>query len=136
MPHTILYIEDESAIVELVHMILEHPQIRLLSASTCFEGMALARREHPDLVIADVMMPDRSGWTLYEELRADSAFNQVPVIMLTGQLHRYRIMKQFAHSPIDAYITKPFDAGTLRLQVEAMLGATLWPAPAGRRVSA
>jgi DNA-binding response OmpR family regulator len=71
-------------------------------------------------------MPDRSGWSIYNEVRSNPALKDTPIIMLTGQLHRYRIMKEFSHSSIDAYITKPFDVNTVRLEIEKMLKVPLW----------
>jgi response regulator RpfG family c-di-GMP phosphodiesterase len=59
-------------------------------------------------------------------VRSDPASKDIPIIMLTGQLHRYRIMKEFSKSQIDAYITKPFDVGSVRRQIERMLGVPLW----------
>ncbi len=126
MLYTILYIEDESAIVELVDLVLEHPDIRLLSAYSGAEGLVKAREIKPDLIILDVIMPGCSGWGIYEEIRADEALKGTPIIMLTAQLHRYRIMKEFATSAIDAYITKPFDVSVLRQEVEKMLDRLLW----------
>jgi len=126
MPHTILYIEDETAIIELVHVILEHPSIRLISTCSGVDGLERARREKPDILIIDVVMPDRDGWDIYEEVRRDENLKHTPIIMLTGQLHRYRIMKEFSKSPIDAYITKPFEARAVRSAVERFLGVSLW----------
>lgn len=126
MPHTILYVEDESAIIELVQYVLAHPNIRLISALNGGEGLKKAREIRPDLIILDVMIPDQSGWSIYHELRLDDELKDTPIIMLTGQLHRYWIMKEFAKSAIDAYITKPFDASAIRNEVETMLGTTFW----------
>ena len=126
MSYTILYVEDETAIIELVHDILEHPDIKLVSVSTAQEGVETARELKPDLLLLDVLMPDRDGWSVYEEIRADEKVRDMPIIMLTGQLHRYRIMKEFARSPIDAYITKPFEVSTVRAEIEKMLGVPLW----------
>ncbi len=126
MPHTILYVEDEPAIIELIQDVLQHPDIRLLSATNTAEGLAKVRALKPDLVMLDVMMPDGDGWDLYHTIRQDAALGQVPIIMLTGILHKYRIMKEFAQSPIDAYITKPFDARAVRTEVERMLGEPFW----------
>jgi DNA-binding response OmpR family regulator len=124
--HTILYIEDETAIIELLTDVLEHPDVNLVCVSNADEGLKKLRDLKPDLVILDVIMPDRSGWSIHEEIRADKTFKSVPVIMLTGQLHRYRIMRDFAKSPIDAYITKPFDVRSLRNEIEKMLDTPIW----------
>jgi two-component system alkaline phosphatase synthesis response regulator PhoP len=64
MPYTILYVEDEPAIIELVHDILEHKDICLISVSSGTEGIQKARDIKPDLMMLDVMMPDRSGWSV------------------------------------------------------------------------
>lgn len=126
MPYTILYVEDESAIIQLVDDVLDHADIRLVSVSNGAEGAKKAHEIVPDLMILDVMIPDRSGWSIYSEIRSDALLRDMPIIMLTGQMHRYRIMKEFSQSPIDAYITKPFDASIVRLQIEKMLGVPLW----------
>lgn len=89
-------------------------------------GSAKAQKIRPDLIILDVIMPDCSGWGIYEKIRADDALKRTPIIMLAAQLHRYRIMKEFATSAIDAYITKPLDVSVLRQEVEKMLDRLLW----------
>ena len=71
MPYTILYVEDESAIIELVDIILAHPKITLITAFSGERGLKLAREKKPDLIVLDVMIPDRSGWSIYNEIRAD-----------------------------------------------------------------
>ena len=126
MPYTILYVEDESAIIELVDIVLSHPNIKLLTAFSGEQGLDLARKHKPDLILLDVMIPDRSGWSIYNEIRQNAELCNRPIIMLTGQMHKYRIMKEFSRSRIDAYITKPFDAGSVRVMVEQMLGVRLW----------
>ena len=127
MSHTILYVEDETAIIELVQDVLDHPQITLLTATTGHEGMKIVQTQRPDLVLLDVMMPDTDGWKLYHQIRDDEQLARMPIIMLTGMLHRYRVMKEFAQSPIDAYITKPFDALAVRIEVQKMLKTPFWP---------
>jgi DNA-binding response OmpR family regulator len=122
MPYRILYIEDESAIIELLQDVLVHPDIDLTSALDAEEGLKKLRETGYDMLILDVMMPDRSGWSIY----ADKKLKGLPIIMLTGQMHRYRIMKEFAQSPIDAYITKPFNVSDLREEIEKMLETPIW----------
>ncbi len=126
MAYTILYVEDEFAIVELISEILEHPEVNFQMSLTAEGGLRKARAIRPDLIILDVLMPIRDGWSIYNEIRADEVLKQTPIIMLTGQMHRYYVVKQFEKSAIDAYITKPFNASTVRDEVEKMLGVTLW----------
>jgi two-component system chemotaxis response regulator CheY len=133
MPYRILYIEDESAIIELLQDVLEHPDIDLTSALDAEGGLKKLRETGYDMLILDVMMPDRSGWSVYEEIRADKKLKGLPIIMLTGQMHRYRIMKEFAQSPIDAYITKPFNVSDLREEIEKMLETPIWSGQTARQ---
>jgi two-component system OmpR family response regulator len=136
MPHTILYVEDEPAIIELIQDVLVHPDVHLLTAPNGTDGLSAIRKIKPDLVMLDVIMPDRDGWSIYEEIRADADLGATPIIMLTAVLHKYHIIQEFARSPIDAYITKPFDAGAVRIAVERMLGVPLWGMTSQRPVTA
>lgn len=125
--YTILYVEDDTAIIELVEDVLAHPNVSLLASDCAPVATSLIRMERPDLLLLDVVMPDGSGWDIYQAVRRDDALRETPIIMVTGQLQRYRVLKAFGESPIDSYITKPFDAPTLRREVERMLGVRLWP---------
>ncbi|NDJ54358.1 MAG: response regulator, partial [Chloroflexi bacterium] len=136
MPHTIVYIEDETAIIELIGDVLSHPKVKLVGVPNPAEGIKAVKKEKPDLILLDVMMPGTSGWDIYHALRADEAFKRTPIIMLTGQLHRYRVMKEFSHSPVDAYITKPFNASDVRTEIEKMLSLPLWSRPSEAQASA
>ena len=132
MSYTILYIEDESAIIELVELVVKHSEIILVAAFSAAHGLKIIRETKPDLVMLDVMIPDRSGWSVYAEVRADSALANIPIIMLTGQMHRYRVKKEFEKSIIDAYITKPFDVSAIRDEIEKMLKYSFWSKPPER----
>jgi len=135
MPHLILYIEDESAIIELVEIIVRHPDIELVSAYNAADGLRIARARKPDLTILDVMIPDRSGWSVFQEMREDPELKQMPIIMLTGQMHRYRVKKEFEQSRIDAYITKPFDVNSVRAEIEKMLVKPFWSGASAKIVN-
>ena len=134
MPFTILCIDDEPRIVELIRAVLDHPDIHLLTAYNCEDGLKRARQRQPDLIILDVVMPDNNGWWVYENIRSDHRRKDTPIIMLTGILHRYKTMKEFSRSEIDCYITKPFDAMSVRKEVQNMLGYTFWSPQTGQCV--
>jgi CheY-like chemotaxis protein len=127
MTYTVLYIEDEPLIIELVKNVLVHPDVLLVPALTGRGGLAKARELKPDIILLDIMMPDYDGWDIYEEIRADEELGSTPIIMITALAHKYRIQHEFERSPIDAYITKPFSARGVRAEIEKMLGVTLWP---------
>jgi DNA-binding response OmpR family regulator len=128
--YRVVLVEDETAIVELLGIVLGHPQIELHTASDGPNGLALIRRVKPDLVMLDVMIPDMDGWEVYDAMRADPAFEQTPVIMISVIHERPERRRAFARSKIDLYVTKPFDALRLRGEITRMLGSQeLWGPP-------
>ena len=82
MTRTILIADDEEFIVDLLATLLEDEQYRVLRAYDGEEALRAAEREHPHLIITDVMMPKMQGWEVLRELRRDST---VPVLMLTAR---------------------------------------------------
>lgn len=114
---TILIVEDEPAIVNTARAYLEREGYQVLTARTGPEGLEAWRRERPDLVILDWMLPGFSGLDI---LRAIRAGDQTPVIMLTARAEepdRVIGLKLGA----DDYVTKPFSARELVARVEAVL---------------
>jgi CheY-like chemotaxis protein len=81
---TILIVDDELDVVSYLEMLLADAGYRTLSAVNGNEGMALARREHPDLVVLDISMPQASGSRMYRDLKADPALAGTPVVIVTG----------------------------------------------------
>ncbi|HVO41996.1 MAG TPA: response regulator [Aggregatilineales bacterium] len=124
--YTVVSIEDESEISELLSVVLFSPAVKLIFADTASAGLDLIRRIRPALVILDIMLPDMDGWSVYDALRGDPQTAQIPVIMLTVLRREFQPRRTFRPSPHDAYITKPFDTLQLRHQVEQMLGEVLW----------
>ncbi len=102
----ILIVEDDSAIVELVSLCLRvsWPDARIVFTSLAQEGIELAERESPDLIILDLGLPDRSGLELLKEVRSHST---VPVIVLTVRDEESDVVRGLELGA-DDYITKPF----------------------------
>ncbi len=114
---TIVVIDDEPGIVDFVELGLRHEGFAVLSAGTVAAGLDLVRREHPDLAIVDVGLPDGDGFELLRRLRAES---DVPVVMLTarGDLDdRVRGLELVAED----YVAKPFHMAELLARVRAHL---------------
>lgn len=102
----ILIVEDDSAIVELVSLCLRvsWPDAKILFTSLAEEGIEIAERENPDLVILDLGLPDRSGLEVLKEVRRNS---NVPVIILTVRDEEADVVRGLELGA-DDYITKPF----------------------------
>jgi DNA-binding response OmpR family regulator len=128
--YRVVLVEDETAIVELLGIVLAHPQIELHTAYNGIDGLALIRQVRPDLVMLDVMIPGMDGWAVYDAVRADPLLRQTPVIMVSV-IHTQPEHRQASkRSEIDLYVTKPFDALRLRGEITRMLGSEdLWGPP-------
>jgi DNA-binding response OmpR family regulator len=115
---TIVVIEDDPNIADLVELYLRREGFRVIQASTGADGLAAVSREHPRLVVLDVGLPaDMDGLAVCRALRADS---DVPVVMLTardGEIDRVLGLELGA----DDYITKPFSPRELVARVRAIL---------------
>jgi DNA-binding response OmpR family regulator len=117
---TVLVVDDEQDILDLVRFRLEHDGYRVITASDGERGLALARAERPDLCILDVMMPKLTGLEVLAQLRAEPATADTPVILLTSRGQDADVDRGFELGAQD-YVTKPFSPQELRRRVHAQL---------------
>ena len=120
MSATILVVEDEPQVQELLAVNLEHAGHRVRRASTAGEAVSSIREELPDVLIVDWMLPDESGLALTRRLREDERTRDLPILMLTA-----RAMEQDKISGLEAgaddYLTKPFSPKELAARIKAVL---------------
>jgi hypothetical protein len=106
---SVLVVDDDGAVRELLAHHLERAGYRVMAAATGDEGLALARAERPDVITLDVLMPGKDGWTVLSELKSSPATVDIPVVMIT-------ILDQrnagFALGAAD-YLVKPVDRSRL-----------------------
>ena len=117
MAKTILIVEDDNNIADLLHLYLEKEGYQTAIASDGTQGIDLYRKLRPDLVLLDIMLPGVDGWGVLRAIRQDS---QTPVIMLTAKgetTDKVSGLKQGA----DDYITKPFEMKEVLARIEAVL---------------
>ena len=117
---TVLVMDDEQDILDLVRFRLEHDGYRVLTASDGQTGLTLAQQERPDLCILDVMLPKLSGLEVLARLRADPATAATRVILLTARGQDTDVDRGFELGAQD-YVTKPFSPKELRRRVHAQL---------------
>lgn len=118
MSESILVIDDDRILLELLSAQLGTAGYRPLAAGDGQAGLRLAFSEHPDLIILDVMMPGMDGWEVCERLREKSTF---PIIMLTAKDEEIDKLRGFRLG-VDDYVTKPFSFAELVARVGAVLG--------------
>ena len=117
MEKTILIVEDDANIRELLHLYLEQEGYHIESAQDGADGLRAFKRVHPDLVLLDLMMPVMDGTQMIRELRT---FSQTPVIILTAKGEVYdRVLG--LELGADDYVVKPFDAKEVIARIKAVL---------------
>jgi len=117
---TVLYIEDDEASRVLVERVLTYAGYRVLIASRALDGIDLARKHHPDLILTDINLPDLSGRELAVRLRSDSQLKTVPIVALIPQRQLAEQDRSFV-AGISGAIAKPIDVNTFTHQIEHFL---------------
>ena len=114
---TVLVVEDDRRTAELVALYLKREGFRPLTAADGPQGLALAERHRPALVILDLMLPEMDGWEVCRRLRRES---EVPVIMLTARGEEVDRVAGLTLGA-DDYLVKPFSPRELMARVKAVL---------------
>ena len=120
MPGTILVVEDEPAIAELITMTLKRSGHHTISASSVDEASRLIDHALPDLALIDWMLPRTSGIELTQKLRANKRTKAIPIIMLTAKSQENDKLTGL-EAGADDYITKPFSPRELVARIKAVL---------------
>lgn len=118
VPGRVLIIEDDETISETIAFNLKQAGYRPLTARDGLEGLRLLRRESPDLIILDLMLPGMDGWKLLEQAREEGY--DLPVIIVSARTSEYDKVHGLAIGA-DDYLTKPFSMKELMARVEAQL---------------
>jgi two-component system alkaline phosphatase synthesis response regulator PhoP len=125
MPKKILLIDDDPDLLNAVKMILESKSYEVAAAFGGIEGLEKAKTEKPDLIVLDVMMPDKDGYSVCKELKSDPQLSKIPVILLTGvvsHISTTRYTQQMGlETDADDYIDKPVEPDVLVKRIETLL---------------
>ena len=120
MAHRILVVDDEPDILELTRFTLTQEGFDVETAASGDEALSQLRRIRPDLVVLDLMLPDRPGTEICRMMRKNKELAEVPVIMLTARTDEVDRVVGFELGA-DDYVTKPFSPRELCLRVKAIL---------------
>jgi CheY-like chemotaxis protein len=104
---TILLVDDEYALVEILTELLQGQGYRVVSATNGREGLTLLPIERPDLVVTDFMMPLSDGRELLEGMRALSEFKSIPVVMMSSTTKKVALATPNGALEVSAFIRKP-----------------------------
>jgi two-component system alkaline phosphatase synthesis response regulator PhoP len=116
----VLIVDDEPDIVESVKFSLELENIECLEAYDGEEALLKAKKEKPDLIILDIMLPKINGYKIARLLKFDREYKDIPIIMLTARTQE-KDVKLGEETGADKYITKPFDMDMLVNAVKGYL---------------
>jgi two-component system, OmpR family, response regulator VicR len=105
----ILYIEDERTTFDLVSQALKPLGYRVTRATSGKQGLAMMKKQKPDLLLLDLMMPDINGWDVFRTIKSDETLADLPIIVISARLseHERTIIADLPRA--DEYIIKPFD---------------------------
>ncbi|OGP84343.1 MAG: histidine kinase [Deltaproteobacteria bacterium RBG_16_58_17] len=124
MTKRILVVDDDPDLVEAISMILKSKHYEVIVAYGGVEGLEKTKTEKPDLIVLDVMMPDKDGYTVCKELKADPVLCEIPVLLLTAVVSHISTTR-FSHqmgmeTEADDYMDKPVEPVELAKRVEAL----------------
>ena len=122
MNERILVVDDDKTIVEVVQGYLQQAGYEVLTANDGETALHTLRREKPDLLVLDLMLPDRDGWDITRIIRSDNALAAMPIIMLTARVEDTDKIIGLEMGA-DDYITKPFNAREVVARVRSLLAA-------------
>jgi CheY-like chemotaxis protein len=107
----VIVIDDEPDIVTFLTLLLEDNGYATVSAKDGQEGIEKVRTEHPDLVLLDITMPEKSGVRFYREIRSDSELKSIPIVIVTGVAKEFKdfISTRRQVPPPDGFISKPIE---------------------------
>lgn len=121
MAHSILVVDDDPEIVTLLSTRLSKRGYKISTASDGSKALELAKRELPDLVLLDVMMPGKSGWEVARALKQDPATQSVKIMMVTAIGEKTNEITAPIYGA-DAHIDKPFEFEKLEKMIIGLLG--------------
>ena len=126
MPKTLLLADDSVTIQKVVGISFANEDVRIVTVDNGDDAVTRAREIRPDIVLADVVMPGKSGYDVCAALKADPALAHIPVLLLTGTFETFD-EDRAARVGADGHITKPFEAQALVELVSARLASAAAP---------
>jgi two-component system, OmpR family, phosphate regulon response regulator PhoB len=120
MQDTVLVVEDESDVVDLLRYNLNRAGFGVLIANDGLQGLEMARKNRPDIIVLDLMLPEMNGHAVCKALKGDIDTEQMPILMLTAKGEPEERVNGFELGA-DDYVTKPFSPRELVLRVQALL---------------
>jgi CheY-like chemotaxis protein len=120
MAEKVLIVDDDVQTLRLVGLMLERQGYRILAANTGAQALHMARTEHPDVIVLDVMMPDIDGYEVSRQLRKDAETTNIPILMFTARTQTEDKVSGY-EAGADDYLTKPIHPAELTAHLRGLL---------------
>lgn len=117
----ILLVDDEQELVNMIKMRLEFTGYEVISANDGEAALATAKKEKPDLIVLDLMLPKMAGYEVCRTLKADEEYKHIPIILLSGKAQDAD-KAEGAKAGANAYVTKPFEPKAFLGKIQELLG--------------
>jgi CheY-like chemotaxis protein len=117
----LLVVEDEPALARVLQMRLQIEGFEVEIAGDGAEAMTMIVKQHPDLVVCDLMMPVMDGLEFTRAIKGNPDLKAIPILILTA-LKSDKEMAQLRQLGVDAFVTKPYDGKELSAQIRQLLG--------------
>ena len=117
MPIKILVIDDDTAVTDLLSLLLKSQGFEVAATNNSNDGLNFIRDDRPDLVVLDLMMPEMDGWEVCKSVRA---FSQVPIIILSAQ-NDPSMIASVLDAGADDYLTKPTPSRVLVAHINRLI---------------
>ncbi len=119
MPKRILIVDDEPDILKSVKFILEKAGYEVFTADDGEEGVEMAKKQRPDIILLDLRLPGKDGFEVCGELKGDQNFRNIPIILLTASAGIRK--KDFEGCSHDGFILKPFQYAELLAKIREFI---------------
>ncbi|HEY3476580.1 MAG TPA: response regulator [Anaerolineales bacterium] len=120
MPVKLLVIDDDSAVTDLLSLLLKSNGFEVAATNNSTEGLTMIRENAPDVIILDLMMPEMDGWQICKAVRE---FSQVPIIILSA-LNDPSMIASVLDAGADDYLTKPTPSRVLIAHINRLINRT------------
>ncbi|GAH44069.1 unnamed protein product [marine sediment metagenome] len=124
MKKKIMVVDDEPDQVYTIQQFFEFSgEYEVIGANSGMECVELLKNNNiPDLILLDIMMPEKSGWDVFAQLKEKTEWREIPILFLTALTDEYS--KGFGSISADDYIEKPYDLDELKKRIEKVLNKT------------
>ncbi|MGV8058171.1 MAG: response regulator [Smithellaceae bacterium] len=116
----ILIVDDDVELLKLLRLKLSRDGYSVVTAVDAYNGIQSARREKPDLIILDIMLPAGGGLHTLKNIRLTPFGSQTPIVILTG-IHDEELRQKIEHEGVEAYLQKPLDYNLLSETIKKLL---------------